>query len=130
MRRLLPDTHLLLWIAEDSRRMPAEAAEWLKNEDNEVFFSVASVWEVAIKSALNKPDFPADPSIFRRGLLNIGFFELPIASEHVIAVARLPHIHRDPFDRLLVAQAEIEGLTLMTTDKKLAQYGPYVKRFK
>jgi PIN domain nuclease of toxin-antitoxin system len=110
--------------------MPVEAAAWLKDEDNEVFFSVATIWEVSIKAALNKPGFPADPSALRRGLLRIGFIELPIASEHVIAVSRLPHHHRDPFDRLLVAQAQVEGLTLMTTDKKLAQYGPHVQRFK
>lgn len=110
--------------------MPAEAAAWLKDEDNEVFFSVAAIWEVSIKAALNKPSFPADPSVLRRGLLRIGLIELKIASEHVIAVSKLPHHHRDPFDRLLVAQARVEGLTLMTTDKKLTQYGPHVKRFK
>jgi PIN domain nuclease of toxin-antitoxin system len=130
MSRLLPDTHLLLWLAEDSPQMPVDAAAWLKDEGNEVFFSVASIWEVSIKSALNRPGFHADPSILRRGLLRIGFIELPIASDHVIAVAKLPLLHRDPFDRLMVAQAETEGLTLMTTDKKLAQYGPHVQRFK
>jgi PIN domain nuclease of toxin-antitoxin system len=130
MSRLLPDTHLLLWLAEDSPQMPVDAAAWLKDEGNEVFFSVASIWEVSIKSALNRPGFHADPSILRRGLLRIGFIELPIASDHVIAVSKLPLLHRDPFDRLMVAQAETEGLTLMTTDKKLAQYGPHVQRFK
>ncbi len=129
-RRLLPDTHLLLWLAEDSARMPSDAAAWLKDEDNEVFFSVATIWEVSIKSALQKAGFSIDASAFRKGLLRTGFIELPIASEHVIAVAKLPHLHRDPFDRLLVAQAQVEGLTLMTTDKKRAQYGPHVRRFK
>ncbi|SEG44903.1 PIN domain nuclease, a component of toxin-antitoxin system (PIN domain) [Bryocella elongata] len=130
MSRVLPDTHLLLWIAEDSIRMPAEAAAVLKDEENEIFFSVASIWEVSIKAALNKPGYLADPSALRRGLLGIGFRELLITSAHVIAVAKLPHHHRDPFDRLLVAQARTEGLTLMTTDKTLARYGASVRRFR
>ncbi len=130
MSRVLPDTHLLLWLAEDSIRMPHEAAVELEDDANEVFFSVASIWEISIKAALSKPGFPVNPSAIRKGLLDIGFQELLITSAHVIAVAKLPLHHRDPFDRLLVAQAETEGLTLMTTDKTLARYGPSVKRFR
>jgi PIN domain nuclease of toxin-antitoxin system len=130
MKRLLPDTHILLWAAEGSSRMSAEIESLLTDEDNEIYFSVVSIWEVSIKFALRRPDFAANPSVLKRGLLGLGFRELPILSEHVISVAELPLHHRDPFDRLLVAQAQVEGLTLMTTDKTLARYGKGVQRFK
>jgi PIN domain nuclease of toxin-antitoxin system len=129
MSRLLPDTHMLLWLADDSPNLPTSAADLLRSEENEVFFSAASIWEISIKYGLHRPHFVVDPRMLRKGLLKIGFKELPIVSEHVIAVSNLPNIHRDPFDRLLVAQAQVESLMLMTTDKKLAQYGPHVKRF-
>lgn len=129
MSRLLPDTHMLIWLADDSPDLPRTAADLLRSEENDVYFSVASIWEISIKFALRRPHFVVDPRTLRRGLLGIGFNELQITSEHVIAVSQLPNIHRDPFDRLLVAQAKVEGLTLMTTDKKVAQYGPHVKRF-
>ncbi|MBW4040123.1 MAG: type II toxin-antitoxin system VapC family toxin [Acidobacteria bacterium] len=129
MSRLLPDTHMLIWLADDSPDLPRTAADLLRSEENDVFFSLASIWEISIKFALRKPHFVVDPRTLRKGLLGIGFNELPITGEHVIGVSQLPDIHRDPFDRLLVAQAKVEGLVLMTTDKKIAQYGPHVKRF-
>jgi PIN domain nuclease of toxin-antitoxin system len=130
MSRLLPDTQMLLWAARDPNRLGPVAADLLEDSGNRVYFSLVSIWETAIKFALGREDFNMPPRVLRETLLGLGFVELPIASEHVIAVSTLPLFHRDPFDRLLVAQAEFEGLTLMTTDKKLAQYGPHVQRFK
>jgi PIN domain nuclease of toxin-antitoxin system len=127
---MLLDTQMLLWAVDDPGRLSSSASEILEDKTNRVYFSLASIWEASIKFALGRADFTMPPEKLRDGLLRSGFTELPIASEHVIAVSRLPHIHRDPFDRLLVAQAEVEGLTLMTADKTLAKYGPHVQRFR
>ena len=88
-------------------------------------FSVASLWEVAIKASLGRHDFKADAALLRRGLIENGYLELPVAGEHATAVAALPMLHRDPFDRLLVAQAQVEGILLLTSDPLVAAYqGP------
>lgn len=125
--RILPDTHLLLWSAEGSARLSAEARSIIISPSNQVFFSTVSIWEMAIKHASGKAGFSANPAIVRAELINAGFSELIINSAHVIAVGKLPFLHKDPFDRLLVAQAEVEGLTLLTADRFLARY-PGVKR--
>jgi PIN domain nuclease of toxin-antitoxin system len=130
MKRLLVDTQLLVWLADRSEQLPLSANAVLQDPAQQLVFSLVSIWETAIKYALGRPDFTMHPQQLQTGLLAYGFTQLPISSNHVIAVARLPPVHRDPFDRLLVAQAEVEGLTLMTTDKQLTQYGPHVKRFK
>lgn len=123
--KLLLDTHLLLWLASDPEKLPIEARELIEEPSNELFFSAASLWEIAIKSGLNRPDFKIDPSIFRRNLLDNAYIELPIDGMHVVCVSSLPSIHKDPFDRVLVAQATIEGFTLLTSDSLIAQYpGP------
>lgn len=123
--KLLLDTHLLLWAAGDSARLSTQARQLINNPENELLFSAASVWEVAIKRGLNRPDFKVDARLLRRGLLDNGYSELPIVSDHVVATESLPPIHRDPFDRVLVAQATVEGITLLTTDTLLSQYpGP------
>lgn len=123
--RLLIDTHLLIWAAEGIERLSAEAVELMSDQDNVLIFSVASLWEVAIKQALNRPDFSVDASLLRRGLIESGYEELPINAAHAIAVANLPSIHNDPFDRMLVAQARTEGVLLLTADRRLAAYpGP------
>jgi PIN domain nuclease of toxin-antitoxin system len=97
----------------------------IDNPGNELFFSPASLWEVVIKRGLRRPDFKVDTRVLRRGLLDNGYGELPIVSDHVVAIDSLPPIHKDPFDRVLVAQATVEGITLLTTDSLLAQYpGP------
>ena len=129
MKQLLADTQLLVWLAEDSEQMPRQALKELMSAENRIVFSLVSIWETSIKFALGRASFTVDPEKLRRGLLGFGFVELPITSEQVIAVSSLPHIHRDPFDRLLVAQAKLEGLTLMTADKTLAKYGDWVKRY-
>jgi PIN domain nuclease of toxin-antitoxin system len=123
--KLLLDTHLLLWAAGKPNRLPANARKLIDNPANELLFSAASVWEVAIKRGLGRSDFQADPRLLRRGLLDNGYTELPILSDHVVAMESLPPIHKDPFDRLLVAQATVEGITLLTADSIVAEYpGP------
>jgi PIN domain nuclease of toxin-antitoxin system len=123
--KFLLDTHLLLWAAAKPNRLPATARKLIDTPTNELLFSAANIWEVVIKHALGRKDFQADPRLLRRGLLDNGYTELPILGEHVVAVVGLPPIHKDPFDRLLVAQATVEGTTLLTSDGTLADYpGP------
>jgi len=123
--KLLLDTHLLLWAAGEPKRLSKEARTLIDNPDNELLFSAASLWEVAIKRGLGREDFKVDARLLRRGLLDNGYSELPIISDHVVATESLPPIHKDPFDRVLVAQATVEGVTLLTIDSLVAQYpGP------
>jgi PIN domain nuclease of toxin-antitoxin system len=126
--KLLLDTHLLLWAAGEPRRLPKNIRTLLEDRDNELLFSAASLWEVAIKSGLGRKDFRVEARLLRRGLLDNGYSELPIVSDHVVAIESLPPIHKDPFDRVLVAQATVEGITLLTNDPVVAQYpGPIRK---
>jgi PIN domain nuclease of toxin-antitoxin system len=123
--KLLLDTHLLLWAAGEPRRLPKRARNLIDNPGNELLFSAASSWEVAIKRGLGRDDFKIDARLLRRGLLDNGYSELPIISDHVVAIDSLPPIHKDPFDRILVAQATVEGVTLLTMDSVVSQYpGP------
>jgi PIN domain nuclease of toxin-antitoxin system len=123
--KLLLDTHLLLWAAGEPRRLSRQARGLIDNPSNELLFSPASLWEVVIKRGLGRADFKVDARLLRRGLLDNGYGELPIVSNHVVAIESLPPIHKDPFDRVLVAQAMVEGITLLTTDPLLLQYpGP------
>jgi len=123
--KLLLDTHLLLWVASDSARLSPEARRWIGDPEHELLFGTASLWEVAIKRSLARADFKVDVRILRRGLLDNGYGELPILSDHVVAIESLPPIHNDPFDRVLVAQANLGGITLLTTDSVVAKYpGP------
>lgn len=100
----------------------------LNAPENELFFSAASLWEIDIKRGLGRDDFQVDARLLRRGLLDNGYSELPIGSEHIVAIDSLPSIHKDPFDRLLVAQATVEGITLLTSDPRVAQYPGPVRR--
>ncbi len=123
--KLLLDTHLLLWAAGEPQRLSKRARTVIDNPDNELLFSAASLWEAAIKRGLGREDFKADARLLRRGLLDNGYRELPIMSDHVVATESLPLIHKDPFDRILVAQATVEGITLLTVDSLVSQYpGP------
>ena len=123
--KLLLDTHVLLWAAGEPKRLSKQARTLIDNPDNELLFSAASLWEVAIKRGLGREDFKVDARLLRRGLLDNGYSELPIISDHVVATESLPPIHKDPFDRVLVAQATVEGVTLLTIDSLVAQYpGP------
>jgi len=122
---LLLDTHVLLWVAGEPDRLPEQVLHLVEDPATEVLYSVASLWEVAIKSGLGRPDFSVDPRLLRRGLMENGYTELPVTGAHAVAVDLLPPIHRDPFDRMLVAQARIEGITLLTSDTTLGLYqGP------
>jgi PIN domain nuclease of toxin-antitoxin system len=126
--KLLLDTHLLLWAAVEPQRLTKPARALLENPDNELLFSAISLWEVAIKNSLGRPDFHLDARLLRRGLLDNGYTELPVTSEHAAATSDLPQIHKDPFDRLLVAQAIVEGILLLTVDPLVAKYpGPIRK---
>ena len=123
--KVLLDTHLLLWAAGMPERLPAQARVLLERPETEPVVSAASLWEIAIKSGLGRIDFSVDPRLLRRGLLENGYSELDVTGAHAAAVDLLPPIHKDPFDRILVAQAQIEGVTLLTTDEIVARYpGP------
>jgi PIN domain nuclease of toxin-antitoxin system len=126
--KLLLDTHLLLWAAGNPDRLPAGARELLDDPQNEPIFSSASLWEVTIKHGLGRADFRVDARLLRRGLLDNGYGELPITSEHAVALDSLPSIHKDPFDRILIAQSMVEGITLLTADPLFAQYPAPVRK--
>ena len=123
--KLLLDTHLLLWMALTPARVPPAVQALVSSDDTVLFFSPASLWEIAIKQGLGRADFQVNARVLRRGLLDNGYIELPIRSDHAVAIDCLPPVHKDPFDLLLVAQATVEGLTLLTSDSLVAQYpGP------
>lgn len=125
---LLLDTHVLLWAASAPERLSARARALLLDSANHLVFSSASLWEISIKNGLERKDFNVDPRRLWRLLLVHGYRELPITSEHTVAVNELPGLHKDPFDRMLVAQARVEGLTLLTADKAVANYGEGVMK--
>ena len=126
--KLLLDTQLLLWAAGQPERLSAVARKQLNNPRNELRFSAASLWEIAIKGNLGREDFRVEPRVLRRGLLDNGYAELPVTSQHAVSIDGLPPLHKDPFDRLLLAQALTEGITLLTGDAQLARYhGPVRK---
>jgi len=123
--KLLLDTQLLLWAAGAPERLSEQARALLEDPANELLFSPVSLWEIAIKRGLGRTDFQVDARVLRRGLLDNGYAELPLTGEHAVAIEGLPPLHKDPFDRILVAQAMVEGIVLLTADTMLAQYpGP------
>jgi len=124
---LLLDTHLVLCAAFEPDRLSVKAARRLRSRQVPLAFSLASLWEVAIKTSIGCADFSVDPKLLHRALLAEGFIEMPVLAAHIVRVASLPWIHRDPFDRMLVAQAMEERLTLLTADAALAGYGRCVK---
>ena len=119
---VLVDTHLLLWAAGEPQKLSKKARRLLQDPASHVWFSAASLWEVTIKHGLGRADFRVDPRQLRRGLTENGWRELAISSEHCVATLNLPPIHKDPFDRMLVAQAHVEGLSLVTSDAVVAKY--------
>jgi PIN domain nuclease of toxin-antitoxin system len=125
---LLPDTRVLLWAAGQPDRLTANASALLLDPGNQLYFSSVSLWEIAIKSSLGRPDFSADPRRLWRMLLTNGYRALALVSEHATAVGELPPLHKDPFDRILLAQARVEGLQLVTADDRLAAYGEGARR--
>lgn len=127
--KLLLDTHLLLWAASDPERMPAAARALIQDPQHQLIFSAASLWEIAIKRAPGRRNFRADPALLRRGLLDNGYTELAITGRHAVAVAVLPALHKDPFDRMLIAQATADGLLLLTVDPAVARYPGPIQMF-
>ena len=125
--KLLLDTHLLLWAAGEPTKLPTAARVLIEDEANALLFSAASLWEIAIKRGLGRPDFQVNPRRLRRGLLDNGYVELPVSSLHAVEVDTLPVLHKDPFDRILIAQARTEGIALLTVDRMLAAYGEPVQ---
>ena len=126
--KLLLDTHVLLWLAEGSHRLSSAARALVEDRDNRLVFSAASICELAVKRSLDRPDFRTDPGLMRRELLEAGYEDLPVTSAHAAAVASLPPIHRDPFDRLLIAQATVEGIPLLTADATILRYPGPIRR--
>ena len=123
--RLLPDTHVLLWAAIAPRRLSDVARDLLVDPANEIAFSAASIWEIAVKTGRGRADFRVEPRVVRDALLANGYAELEITSLHAIEAGTLPLLHGDPFDRMLVAQARLEGTLLLTADRQIAAYpGP------
>lgn len=121
--KLLLDTHMLLWAAAGS--LPEKAESLVIDAENTLYFSPASIWEIGIKRNLGRNDFRVDPEVLRRGLLDNQYNELCITSLHALAANDLPMLHKDPFDRMLLAQAKSEGMFLLTADAALREYpGP------
>ena len=126
--KLLLDTHLLLWAAGQPDKLSAAALALIEAPENQLLFSAASLWEIAIKVGLGRDDFVVEPGLIRRGLLDNGYEELPVSSAHAVALTGLPAIHKDPFDRILVAQAQVEGIVLVTSDDTVSQYPGAIER--
>lgn len=120
--KLLLDTHILLWAAGQPEKLSGPAREMLTETHNTLFFSAASIWEIVIKRGLGRGDFRVDPYRLRKMLVLNGYVELPVTSEHVLRVDTLPLLHKDPFDRVLIAQARSEGMLLLTVDSTVIQY--------
>lgn len=120
---LLLDTHVVLWAAYEPHCLSSKANDLLMDQANTLHFSVASLWEVAIKSSLGRSDFMVDVDALRLGLLSNGYAELAVEAAHVLRLPTLPGIHTDPFDRILVSQAMAEGYPLLSHDKKVISYG-------
>lgn len=124
--RILLDTQLLLWAAGMPDRLSKGAVRAIEDQANQLIFSAASIHEVAIKSGLGRSEFMVKPEILLRGLLKSGYVELPVKSEHAAMVFQLPPIHRDPFDRIMIAQAMCEGVAFFTADRTLGGYSDVV----
>ena len=125
--KLLLDTHIVIWAAFTPDRLSQTARSLIIDEENDLLFSPVNLWEVAIKRALGRRDFQFDSRVLRSNLLLNGYQELPITSDHAVAIDQLPDIHKDPFDRLLIAQSMVEGILLLTSDPTVAKYPAPVK---
>ena len=126
--KLLLDTQLVIFVAMRPGWLSEPVRDLIQDPDNDVSFSVINLWEIAIKRALGRPDFQFDPRRIRHRFISVGYRELPVTGEHALEVEALTPIHRDPFDRLLIAQATAEGMTLLTTDRMVASYPGDIRR--
>lgn len=124
--RLLLDTNVLLAAVLEPERLAREVDSQLRNPDCTVFFSAASIWEIGIKASLGRDDFPFQPEDIHQLAFETGFVELPVGASHGSIISRLPWHHRDPFDRMLIAQAQAMPAQLLTTDTLLARYSDLV----
>ena len=122
------DTHLLIWAASRPDRLSNVALGLIEDPANDLIFSAASLWEIAIKHALGRSDFTVDPRLLRRGLRDNGYMEIAVTSSHVLALLTLPRLHNDPFDRILIAQSNSEGIPLLTADPVVARYAGLVRQ--
>ena len=120
--KLLLDTHILLWAAGELEQLSNQAKALMEDPQNQLYFSAASLWEISIKNKLGRADFKVDLAVLRRNLLDNGYEEIAITSNHTLGLDALPNIHKDPFDRILIAQTAVEGITLMTADSVVAGY--------
>ncbi len=125
--RLLLDTHVFLWAAGEPEQLQRDARAAIENSATHVWVSAGVAWEIAMKVALGKLTVPADPAIwFPARMRSLGFQTLDITAAHALAAGALPSIHRDPFDRVMIAQAQVEGLTFVTRDPQNAQYAVHI----
>jgi len=120
--KLLLDTHILLWAAGQPEKLSESARTLILKTENSLFFSAASIWEIVIKRGLGRDDFKVDPNRLRKMLVINGYTELPVTAEHVLRIDLLPPLHKDPFDRVLIAQARSEAMLLLTVDSAIIQY--------
>jgi PIN domain nuclease of toxin-antitoxin system len=125
--KVLLDTQIALWALTDSPRLSANAREWILDAGNTLFFSAASIWEIAIKHRLARGDMPVSGDEAARLFREAGYIELPVTAAHAAATEKLPAHHADPFDRMLVAQAREEPLRLLTHDRQLLSYGDWIE---
>jgi PIN domain nuclease of toxin-antitoxin system len=123
---ILLDTHYLLWAVDVPERLPAAAQDALRDQENTVYFSAASIWEIAIKAALRRQDFQAKPEVIGKAARDVGFEALPVTWQHTCGVAALANYHKDPFDKLLIAQAMALPARLLTADARLPRYSELV----
>ena len=121
--KLLLDTHILLWSAGQPDKLSTDARTLLLDSSNALFFSAASIWEIVIKRGLGRDDFKVDPLRLRKQLVINGYEEVSVSADHALAVDVLPALHKDPFDRILIAQARAEGMLLLTADSQILRYG-------
>ena len=128
--KLLVDTQLLIWVTLKPEKLSSVVQAQFDDANNQLWFSVTSLWEVAIKRGRNHANFTIEAGALRESLFDAGFQELPIQSNHIFSLTGLPHIHKDPFDRLILAQAIAENMVLLTTDHVLASYPGPIKLIK
>lgn len=125
--RILLDTHFLLWLAQAPEKLSPKAHRLLADEQNELYYSLVSLWEIGIKNSLNKPDFNVDINRLDKGLRYLGANCLNLDILHIIQATTYPPIHKDPFDRMLLAQADVEGLSFLTVDRLILKYNkPFI----
>ena len=125
--KFLLDTHILIWAAISPHKISPELASLLSDPSNHLYFSSASIWEISIKESLGKSDFKVSSKKLNDGLIENGYKEIKVSALHTMEVIKLPFIHRDPFDRILVATAIWENMPLLTNDSTLSPYHSLVR---